>query len=618
MSMKKFLFPVFACVLLFGSWASVSAFRDINTQSPLFPAIEFLIEQDLFEEGTFFKPHAEVTADLFWPLVLKDAGFDIQSATFETPLPANVLEDDPLAQYIREGIRRGFIDETQPFVRDTIISRSDAIQVLVKTKGIPTSQRTSKAFLRKLGGVSAHAQYLPALEAAYTSKMITDVDTFNFKPHAPLTREVLAQWLYNYHNNGELKRATLNPRGQDQLFQTQSPYQRRRIQNNISKENKTEEQSKNTSQIFLGNVSYDTETIPRTGILQDVFSNILRKYRFPEDLTQEKKEEMIEAAITAMVKELDDKFSSYIAPAKSKEFRESLDGRFEGIGAHVEMIEDQFTITAPIKKSPAQKAGILAGDIVVAVDEEDVRGLPIMDIVNKIKGPAGTDVQLEIMRGVEKKNFVVTRASITVPTIELTFHKSVPVIAIHKFTNATKTELEKILKEEVLPKNPKGIVVDFRNDPGGLLTAAVQIGELFTHKDDLLFTIDYKDSQREFKASENGLLSSQKNIVLLQNKGTASASEIIASIIQDYNIGPIVGTSSFGKGTVQEIVNYNTEAILRVTVAKWLTPKGRWIQENEETPGIIPDVEVSDPTVDEIKKGIDRQLDTAVRLILDR
>lgn len=601
--MKKLFILVLSCSFLV---SSVFAFRDIPAHSQWAPAIQNLIERNLFEDGTFFRPQVPVTADIFWPLVLEDAGFDAtNAATFETPLPPNVSEEDPIAQYLREAIRRGFIDASVPFDASAEISRIDALKVLVKTKALPVPTRVSKAFLRRLGGVSAHSTYVPELESAYASHLLENSDVFNFKPHASLERGTLAQWIYNYDTNG-VKQATLNPRGLNQLFQPPKK--------SVTRRNTTQTEETKTQPRL--EIELREEKIPRTAVLQDVFLNLLTKYRFPETLTQEKKEEMIEAAITAMVKEMGDKFSSYIAPKKSQEFQDSLNGRFEGIGAHVEMIEDDFTITAPIKGSPAMKAGILAGDVVVKVNDEDIRGLAIMDIVNKIKGPAGTTVDLEIIRNHSSLSFTVERASITIPTIDLSFHKGVPVIAIHKFTASTLPDLEKILKQEVLTKSPRGIVLDVRNDPGGLLTAAVEIGELLTKKDTLLFSIDYKDSQREFRSSKDGLLSQQKNIVLLQNKGTASASEIVSSIIQDYNLGKIVGTPSFGKGTVQEVLNYTTDAILKITVARWLTPKGNWIQENKEMPGIIPDIEVSDPTADEIKNKIDRQLDMAVRIVL--
>lgn len=612
--MKKYI-ALCACLsVLFVN--SAFAFRDISENSSLKPAINYLIENKLFEEGTFFKPQMSVTAEVFWPIVLKEAGFNAEtSATFSTPLPPNIEDTDPLAQYLREGIRRGFIPNNVEFDRNAIIKRVDAVEILVKTKGIPTTTRTSKAFLNRINGVPEQATYLPIIEAAYASKLIKNIDIADFQAYEPLTRATLAQWLYNYDKDG-IKKATLNPRGQHLIHKQKSIAEKRKTSRSIQ-DKQTESILKLTNARAKTNTTR-TETIPRTAILQDVFANILGKYRFPENITEKKKEEMMEAAITAMVKELGDRFTNYVAPAKSKEFNDNLNGKFEGIGAHVEMIEDDFTITAPIKDSPAMNAGILAGDIVTHVDDEDVRDMAIMDIIDKIKGPAGSTVKLTILRDHKAREISVERAQITVPTIDLDFHKGIPVIGVHKFTAETQPELEKILREEVMPKNPKGIVIDMRNDPGGLLTAAVAMGELFTKKGTKLFSINYNSFEREFTSSKDGILSDQENIVVLQNKGTASASEILASIIQDYNIGTIIGTSSMGKGTVQEVINYNTNAILKLTVAKWLTPKGRWIQEDEGNMGVIPNIEVTDPTVEEIKEDIDRQLDTAIRYILDQ
>lgn len=607
---KKTLSLLTLSTLIFISQAA--AFRDVTPQSDIFEAVEYLTDNDLFPQGTFFMPTEPISQGVFYEIAIKDTDFNPESATFDTKLPLNISDDDPQAQYLREAVRRDFISPEQEFDSEKAVTRIQAIQTLVKTKAIPSYRGPTNAFLHKLKGAPKTAKYLGDVEAAYASNMLEDKDIKSLRPFAALTRADLARWLYNYEQNGT-KRASINPRG-THINQPQSTAEKRRSEN----KRQTITIDMDQTQKYINARGLDgIDLLPNSNILKDVFKNILVKYRFSDELTDEKRESMVEAAIGAMVKEMGDKFSNYVAPEKSQEFQESINGKFEGIGAHVEMIEDDFTITAPIKDSPAFKSGILAGDIVTHVDDEDIRGLETMEIINKIKGPAGTDVTLTIQRGTLTKNITVTRGNITIPTIELTFKKGIPVISVHKFTASTQPEFEKILREEVLPKNPRGLVIDLRNDPGGLLTSAVAMGEYFTHRGMRLFSIDYKNFKRDFDAAKDGILTNQKNIVVLQNKGTASASEILASIIQEYDIGTLIGTTTLGKGTVQEIINYRTGGILKLTVAKWLTPKGNWIQEDEENPGIKPDIKVSDPTPEEIKEGVDRQLETALRHILD-
>ncbi|MDH3324938.1 MAG: S41 family peptidase, partial [Candidatus Peregrinibacteria bacterium] len=358
-------------------------------------------------------------------------------------------------------------------------------------------------------------------------------------------------------------------------------------------------------------------TIPNGRIFEAVFASIKDQYRFEEELTAEKKSEMIDAAIAAMVKEMGDKYSSYIEPTKADAFTAGLAGQFEGIGAYVEMIDDNFTITSPIKGSPAEKAGVLPDDIVTAVDGEDIKDKSIQESIALIKGPAETAVTLTILRGLEVKQITVIRGKITIPSVTIKWDKSIPVIGIHQFNRDTKAKFEKILKEEVLTKNPKGLVIDLRNNPGGFLTSAVSMGEFFLNKGDLVFSVDYKKGGQEYTSSRKGELydfwkKDGKKIAILQNKGSASASEIFTTMIQDYNIGEIVGTVSRGKGTVQEVKNYSNGGILKLTIAKWLSPKGRWIHEK----GIIPGIEVEDPTAEERKAKIDLQFDRAVRYVL--
>jgi carboxyl-terminal processing protease len=608
---------------------NASAFRDIPTHGKLYPAINNAIERGILKNGTFFRANDYVPAQMFWELVLRDADFDPESATFGTLLPPNIDEKDPLAPFLREAIRRGFVAAEEDFDKDRFITRIEAIEILVKTKGILITKRVSKAFQRKVSGVPPRTpEYLATVEAAYASKILEDTDVRPLNPTGLLKRKDFITWIFRFHDHGQ-KRSTINPGiAKPELAPLRSRRRTTKEQQKNKKRNSTppsfqspirlEPLEPKENFVKLGTTKNGSITIPNKKVFENVFETVVNKYRFIEELTDEKKKDMIDAAITAMVTKLGDKYSVYVEPNKSQDFRDELDGNFEGIGAYVEMIDDKFTITAPIKGSPAEAAGIKAGDIVTHVDGEPVANLSVNTIINMIKGSDGTKVELTILRENESKKYPVIRGKITIPNITLQWKKSVPIIGIHKFIRNTKNDFKKLVVNEVLPKNPKGIILDLRNNPGGFLTSAVEMGEFLLDKGEKVFSIHYRNTQEDYVSSRQGELFKQKNIVVLQNKGTASASEIFSAMIQDHKRGVVIGTKSTGKGTVQEIINYGNGGILKLTVAKWLTPQRRWIQSGKnDKHGVIPDIEVADPTFEQLKQDIDPQLESAIRYVLE-
>ena len=608
---------VFGFAVLFAlPLQSVKAFRDVAPNAKIYSAVQYLLEKEILEDGAFFRADSEVPAQWFWPIVLRDADFDPESASFDTPLPPNIEEDNELAPYLREALRRGFIFENKNFDPNLPITRIEAIKVLAQTKGLPIPSTLSDDFLEKVDGVAPSFRALPYVETALASNMLTESDINPLQPYKTLTRRDLVTWLYNYAQNGE-KKSNLD---QGTSTYTQRVRSLRDRAKKTTEEQTTPSEEKQTIRIqIMGNntniSSSGSSVLPNGRVLEAIYSEILQEYRFDDQLTTAKKEEMIDAAIAAMVKTLGDKYSSYIEPAQSKEFRDGLDGKFEGIGAYVEMIDKQFTITAPIKGSPAEYAGIEAGDVVLKVNGEDILELSQNDIIAKIKGPAGTSVTLLIKRGNTEKELKVVRNKVTIPSVTIEWQDSIPIVGVHQFNNDTQEEFEKILTEHILPKSPRGMVLDLRNNPGGFLTSAVQMGEFFVGNGDLIFTVEEKNNERQYRSSKDGILRNMDNIIVLVNKGTASASEILAGMLQDYGKAKLLGTTTLGKGTVQEVLNYPNGGILRLTIAKWLTPKDRWIQDGE-IHGLIPDIEIEDPTTEERQLKLDRQKEKAVVEVL--
>ncbi|HEY5714312.1 MAG TPA: S41 family peptidase [Candidatus Gracilibacteria bacterium] len=598
--MKRYTALVVSGLILIMSFvlAPVQAFTDVHPHQNIYDAVQYFLEKGSLDDRGQFSADRQISQGLFWKLVMSEVGVDKDGEVED--LPAGILPDDPLAPYLSQAVKMRLIEARITFNQNDAITQGAAIKAILASKDILPPKRVTPAFRNKVTGISPRSSYLRYLEAAFASNIIEEKDFQPFTPHAKLTRRQTVEWLYNFKEGGEKKESTTEP----ERFTDENP--------NVQNGRMTGRNIKAISQLTTRTKTNDTLSIPDGKILEEVYRELINSYRFGEDITQEKRKAMVNAAIAAMVEEMGDKYSSYIQPKDVSKFQGSLDGNFEGIGAYVDMIEGKFTIISPIKGSPAEEAGLLPGDVVDKVDGEPIEGKDIHTITSLIKGQAGTKVKLAITRNLGVEEIEVTRGEITVPSINLEWQKGIPVIGIHQFNRDTGIKLRQLIEAEVIPKNPKGLVIDFRNDPGGYLVAAVQVGEIFLKEGREIFSVEYKDNTQTYKASRTGPLESMTNIVVLQNKGTASASEIVASMLQDYGKATIMGSPSLGKGTVQNINNFNNGGLLKLTVAKWLSPKGRWIHEK----GVIPDVEMEDQTVEERRAKIDKPLERAVQHVL--
>lgn len=593
-------------------------FRDVSAKSKLNIAIDSAISRGILEKGSFFRAEAEVPATMFLDVLLKDLGITPKSNKFS----------DILTEAVAQEIISKQVSANLQF--DTPMTRLRAIEALIKIKKILPPRRVSQKFrgifpLASLVGVKD----LPYIEAAVASGILTESELKFFQPNEAVSRREFITWIYNYFDHGTRQsRLEIDPVFQknQRTFRYNSRLKSRfSIEKRNSQLAKIREKQKSAKKLkengslkILKNgeierLSSIKNPFPGKETLDEIYNEIISRYRFVDDLTAEKKQEMIDKTLSSLVAELGDKYSIYIKPAKSEKFVDSLNGEFEGIGAYVEMIDGKFTIVSPIVGSPAEKSGILPGDIVTEVDGEKVLDLSIREIVDLIMGPAGTEVKLKISRDSRDLSVKVIRDKIIEPAVALKWKKSIPVIGIHQFNHDTINLLQKIL-DEVLQKKPRGIVFDLRNNPGGYLDSAVDVGSLFLDKGKVVFYTEDRTQTKPFVAEKKGELANFDNIVVLQNKGTASASEIVIGMLQDYGKARTVGEKSVGKGTVQTVRSLKNGGMLKLTIAKWLTPHKRWIHEV----GIIPDIEVSKPTTEERGKGIDRQLDTAVREVLRR
>ena len=322
-------------------------------------------------------------------------------------------------------------------------------------------------------------------------------------------------------------------------------------------------------------------------LFTDILSHVQKDY-----VEETKSKDLIHGAIKGMLETLDP-HSGFMPPETYKEMQAETRGRFEGLGLEITMKDGILTVVAPIEDTPAFKAGLFAGDQIIKIDGEWTKSLTLMDSVKKMRGPKGSQVTITIMReGFTKpRDFTLTRDVIPVRSVrhEL-LDKQYGYIRISQFQEKTDSEFDKAMKtlEEETKGSLKGLVLDLRNNPGGLLDQAVKISDRFIDSG-IIVSIDGKkeDQKQKFPAHAQGTLP-RFPLVVLVNGGSASGSEIVAGAIQDHHRGIILGTQTFGKGSVQTIFSLKDGSGLRLTTARYFTPSGRSIQAK----GIAPDVVV--------------------------
>jgi carboxyl-terminal processing protease len=326
-------------------------------------------------------------------------------------------------------------------------------------------------------------------------------------------------------------------------------------------------------------------------------------------------EEMTYGAIRGATNALDDPYTAFVDPAAAEHRRATDGGEYEGIGAMVSMEDGWLTIVEPFKDQPAERAGLLPGDIVLQVDDTKIENMSIYEAIALILGPAGTDVRLEILReGEEPFEVVVTRAKIEVPIVESEMRDDgIAYLSLFSF-DADSTSKLQVALEELLAQNPEGLILDLRGNPGGYLNEAILTAGLFLPKDDVLMIERTKEDEITLTANDfdgNGPVSLDIPMVVLVNGGSASASEIVAGALQDYDRATLIGETTFGKGSVQLIHELSNGAELRVTKARWFTPNDRAIHGE----GLEPDIEV-EMTPEDVEADLDPQLERAVEYLL--
>ena len=324
---------------------------------------------------------------------------------------------------------------------------------------------------------------------------------------------------------------------------------------------------------------------------------------------------LMQGAIRGMLASLGDQHTSYMDPHEYTQANSSMEGAYDGIGAWVDSTGDYLAIISPMPGSPAEEAGLKPGDLVIAIDGEDMTGIDGDLVIRKVLGEAGTNVELTILREGESAplKFDVTRAHITIPSAEgELLENNIGYVHIFTFGANTSIELRSTL-EDLLDQGAEALVIDFRNNGGGYLGTAIEVASEFLPKGEVVLYEQYGDGTRDTHLTTSGGLAVDIPIILLINEGSASASEVVAGAIQDLERGQLVGVTSYGKGSVQNWIPLNDEqGAVRVTIAKWLTPAERTIHDI----GLEPDV-VVEMTDEDFEAERDPQLDKAIELLLE-
>jgi carboxyl-terminal processing protease len=318
---------------------------------------------------------------------------------------------------------------------------------------------------------------------------------------------------------------------------------------------------------------------------------------------------LIDGANKGLVAAAGDQYTLYMNKSDAQAFNDDLSGNIgAGIGAEIGLRSGKVTIVRTLKDNPAIKAGLEAGDIVTAINDESTTDMTVEQAVAKIRGEDGTTVKLAIIRGTEVKEFTVTRAVINNPSVTSTVDGTLGTMTISRFDDQT-AELARVAAQEFKQKGVTHIILDLRGNGGGYLTAAQSVAGLWLSDKIVVSERTNGKTTSELRSGSNALLAGISTVVLV-NSGSASASEIVAGALQDYGVAKLVGEKTFGKGSVQKLIDLPGGAQLKVTVARWYTPNGHNI--NKE--GIAPD-QTAPLTADDINTGRDPQLDKAKEVL---
>lgn len=473
-------------------------------------------------------------------------GFNMEEAKrtklpFRRPVPRNLLP------YIQVALEHGALEVFgEEFLHARGITRGEALQVIVALKNFKPRKSGDR-----FGDVAKGGKLEAAVQVAVERGWLDPLRQSVFGVRRVLTG----------------KEATL-------LLQ--------RVQGEASLSQKFQKAEVPVVHIRLETVS--AAALPREDVLRSVWRIINQLYLYKKEKL--KGDEAVYSAIDALVKSLKDPYTIFMRPTPAQEFQTQIQGEVSGIGAQVEFIDGVLTIVAPLPGSPAKKAGLLPGDQILEVGGETLQGLGFLDAVGKVRGPKGSVAKLKIRRNGGELEVSVERDTVRVPEIELSYLKNVAVVKLVQFGQTTEKEFRSLL-EKVEESHPQGIILDIRDNPGGLLNAASVVLSAFLPEGSTVASIAALDGTYSEVTANAPVINPETRVVVLVNRGSASASEIVAGALQDARRATIIGETTFGKGTVQQLIDFTDQSSLKITVAEWLMPSGKKIDGKGVTPDIL-------------------------------
>jgi carboxyl-terminal processing protease len=333
-----------------------------------------------------------------------------------------------------------------------------------------------------------------------------------------------------------------------------------------------------------------TETYEELKTFSEVLTQVQKSY-----VDETKVKDLVQGAIRGMLSTLDP-HSAYMTADMYKEMQVETKGEFGGVGIQIGVKENRLAVIAPIEGTPAYRAGVKSGDFITKVNDETTKDLTLMDAVQKMRGPKGSKVNLTIQREgtPDPLQFTLVRDTIKIESVKSKVLDNIGYVRLTQFQESTGRDLSKVLKQ-FKDQKLQSTILDLRNNPGGLLTSAVEVSEQFLPGGKLVVYTKGRESKKDEWISKGKDQMDDSPMIVLVNEGSASASEIVAGALQDYGRAVIVGTTSFGKGSVQTILPLGDGSGLRLTTAKYYTPKGRSIQSTGITPDIV--VKAQPPTI---------------------
>ena len=344
----------------------------------------------------------------------------------------------------------------------------------------------------------------------------------------------------------------------------------------------------------------------------DVFSEVLDKINneFVDDIDQN---EIMDAAINGVLQSLDP-YSAYLSPEMLKEMQTETSGQFGGLGIEVGMEAGVVKVISPIDNSPADRVGVKAGDYIVKINEIQVQGKSLTEAVEIMRGPVGSEIEITVRRKGVKKALIfnIIREIIKIESVKSNvLDNTIGYIRLTSFNENSSDQIKSKIKELNKNEKVKGYILDLRNNPGGLLSQAIKISDFFLDQGEIVSTKGRKSSENKKWFAKDGDLIDGKNLIVLINYGSASASEIVAGALKDHKRAILVGENSYGKGSVQSVIPLQNRGAIRLTISKYYLPSGKSISEV----GVTPDIEVAEGSDDfKINSENDNQLEFAIKL----